>query len=415
MQKQKKCDKWKDYIGIKNSIVFCSALGGVLGALVGIPVGGAICGGVMGTNAQDGLRSLVDWFVGPSGEETKKYNFYKKYEEKYLEYAKDHANNNNVNVDFKHSKDRLLSGIQTEIGKCYEKYCNSNNDETNIDIDEIISENIKIEHPVLENLPERTFLDKIGDTCKDAIKVIGDAFFGTGNKGRVVKRVEEIAPNKHISTDMDSEGIELMHALYKKIKYQRKIEINFVNKCSREQSNENSNFQSDKLYLSRDMFGKVYKLFTNRKFEKEKMPTEDNLKLFYETYKLLFGDLRNQSFLKDFSNRRNFSLEEDTFSLKEMPPMKWQVKKMMVNGKQCSTKDDVPCITKTLEYFFADISKHIQENQDKCLKGNTKLQTNADINGPYDKTKKQSNNLDSSLNTSTTSRGSSDSYETCFF
>ena len=71
-KKEKKCENWKNFIDIKKSIVFCSALGGILGALVGFPAGGAVCGGVMGTNAQESLRSLVDWFVGPSEDDKKK-------------------------------------------------------------------------------------------------------------------------------------------------------------------------------------------------------------------------------------------------------------------------------------------------------------------------------------------------------
>ncbi|MBQ7552273.1 MAG: hypothetical protein IJT15_02400 [Rickettsiales bacterium] len=74
-EKEKKCKRWKDFIDIKKSIVFCSALGGILGALVGIPAGGAVCGGVMGTNAQDSLKSLVDWLVGPSEDDKKNTNF----------------------------------------------------------------------------------------------------------------------------------------------------------------------------------------------------------------------------------------------------------------------------------------------------------------------------------------------------
>lgn len=413
-KKEEKCKKWKDFIDIKKSIVFCSALGGILGALVGMPAGGAVCGGVMGTNAQDGLKSLVDWFVGPSEDDKKKYEFYKKYEDEYLSCARRHADNNDKNVNFKKSEDNLLSSIQREIEECYKKYCRSNNDETDNDIDKIISENIKKNHPVLKNLPERSWWNKIGDTCKDTIKVIGNAFFGT-DKGKVVKSLEEIVPDKHISTYMDPKDREFMGVLYEKIRNKQEIKINFVDKCSQEQNDENSNTKSDTLYLSREMFKKVYKVFTDTKFEKEKMPTETNLSLFDKTYTLLFGDLFDQNFTKDFL-KKDFSLEKDRFSLKAMPQMKWTVKKKTANGKPCTTKNKTPCTTKTLEYFFADISRHIQHNQDKCLTGNTKSpreKTNAI--SQYDKANKESNNSSSSINTSITSRKSLEVSKNSFF
>ena len=72
---------------------------------------------------------------------------------------------------------------------------------------------------------------------------------------------------------------------------------------------------------------------------------------------------------------------------------------MMVNGKPYTTKNERPSATKTLEYFFADISKHIQKNKNKCLKGNTKSpieKTNAI--SQYNKANKESNNSRSSIN-----------------
>lgn len=406
-KKEEKCKKWKDFIDIKKSIVFCSALGGILGALVGMPAGGAVCGGVMGTNAQDGLKSLVDWFIGPSEDDKKKYEFYKQYEKTYLLYAKEYAGKNNVEVDFNKSEGKLLLEIQKEIESCYNSYCNLNEDDTDIGMDEIINKNIKQQHQEFKNLSERNLLDSIGDACKDMFKNVSNALFNTG-KGKVVNSLKQIVPNKHISHDMDQKDKNFMRDLYEKIRHKQEIKINFVDKCSPEQNNENSNTKSDTLYLSREMFKKVYKVFTNTKFEKEKMPTKDNLDLFYQTNKLLFGDLFDKNFKKDFL-KKDFSLEKDFFSLKAMPQMKWKVKKMTVNGKPCTMKNEQPCTTKTLEYFFADISKHIQRNQGECLIGNTKStreKTNAI--SQYDKAKKESNNSSSSINTSITSRKSSE-------
>ena len=359
-KKEEKCKKWKNFIDIKKSIVFCSALGGILGALVGIPAGGAVCGGVMGTNAQDSLKSLVDWFIGPSEDDKKKYDFYKRYEDKYLSYAREYAGNNNANVNFDKSKEKLLLGIQEEIESCYNSYCHPNeDDDTEIDMDEIINKNIN-----------------------------------TG-KGKVVNSLKQIAPDEHISTDMNQEDKNFMHDLYEKIKSHKEIKITFVDKCSPEQNNKNRDTKSDTLYLSRDMFKKVYKVFTNTRFEKEKMPTEDNLYLFYQTHNLLFGNMLDGSFRKDFVNKKNFSLEEDTFSLKKIPHMKWKVKKMMVNER--------PSATKTLEYFFADISNYIRKNKDKGLTGDTKsTRENISVQNLGDKygnfAEKQFNNLKSSVN-----------------
>ena len=391
-KKEEKCKKWKNFIDIKKSIVFCSALGGILGALVGIPAGGAVCGGVMGTNAQDSLKSLVDWFIGPSEDDKKKYDFYKRYEDKYLSYAREYAGNNNANVNFDKSKEKLLLGIQEEIESCYNSYCHPNeDDDTEIDMDEIINKNIKQWHPEFKNLSDRNFLDNISDMCKDVFKNVSNALFNTG-KGKVVNSLKQIAPDEHISTDMNQEDKNFMHDLYEKIKSHKEIKITFVDKCSPEQNNKNRDTKSDTLYLSRDMFKKVYKVFTNTRFEKEKMPTEVNLNLFYQTHNLLFGNMLDGSFRKDFVNKKNFSLEEDTFSLKKIPHMKWKVKKMMVNER--------PSATKTLEYFFADISNYIRKNKDKGLTGDTKStreKTNA--TSQYNKANRQSNNLSSSINT----------------
>ena len=400
-EKEKKCKEWKDFIDIKKSIVFCSALGGILGALVGIPAGGAVCGGVMGTNAQNGLRSLVDWFIGPSEEDKKKYEFYKKYEGIYSLYLKEYAEKNDQNIDFDKSINNLLLEIQTEIESCYNKYCKLNKDEMEINMDKIINEDIKQQHKEFKNLSDRDIFDRISDVCNDAFKTVSNFFLKTG-KGKVVKSLKQIVPNKHISTDMDPKDRQFMYDLYEKIKDKQEIKINFVEKCSQEQNNENRNTKSDTLYLSRDMFKKIYKVFTNTKFEKEKMPTTTNLGIFGETYTLLFGDLFNENFRKDFIEN-NFSLEKDLFSLKAMPQMKWKVKKMMVNGKPYTTKNERPSATKTLEYFFADISKHIQKNKNKCLKGNTKSpigKPSAIIPGnKYNyKYNKELNNSNSSIN-----------------
>ena len=355
-QKEAKCKRWKDFIDIKKSIVFCSALGGILGSFVGMPVGGAVFGGVMGTNAKDSLMSLVDYFVGPSEEDKKKYEFYKKYEDKYLSYTKEYADNNNQKVDFDKSHGPLLSHIQKEIETCYN---NLNKDETDGDFDKIIDENIKKQHKAFKNLSDRNLFSRISETCKDVVKKIGNFCFNT-DKGKVVKRLEEIVPDKHISTYMDKKDKKIMFNLYEKIRSHQEIKINFVDKCSQEQSNENSNFNSDTLYLSREIFEKVYKVFTETKFEKEKMPTQTHLNLFTQTYTLLFGEFWNKSFLKAF-NGPDFSREKDIFSLEKIPQMKWKVKKRIVDGKSCTTK--------TLEYFFADISNYIQDHKYQGLKG----------------------------------------------
>ena len=401
-EKEKKCKKWKNFIDIKKSIVFCSALGGILGALVGIPAGGAVCGGVMGTNAQDSLKSLVDWFIGPSEDDKKKYDFYKRYEDKYLSYAREYAGNNNANVNFDKSKEKLLLGIQEEIESCYNSYCHPNeDDDTEIDMDEIINKNIKQLHKEFKNLSDRNLLDSISDMCRDVVKDFSNLFFKTG-KGKIVNSLKQIVSDKHISTDMNQEDKNFMHDLYEKIKSHKEIKITFVDKCSPEQNNKNRDTKSDTLYLSRDMFKKVYKVFTNTRFEKEKMPTEDNLYLFYQTHNLLFGNMLDGSFRKDFVNKKNFSLEEDTFSLKKIPHMKWKVKKMMVNER--------PSATKTLEYFFADISNYIRKNKDKGLTGDTKsTRENIGVQNLGDKygnfAEKQFNNLKSSVNKKT-SKGS---------
>ena len=403
-EKEKKCENWKNFIDIKKSIVFCSALGGILGALVGMPAGGAVCGGVMGTNAQESLRSLVDWFVGPSEDDKKKYEFYTKYEDEYLSYAKTHADNNGQKVDFKNSEKYLLSGIQGEIEECYKEYCKLNKDKTYIDINNMIGKNIKKNHPVLKNVPERKWWNKIGDTCKDLVNGISNVVFGT-DKGKVVKSLEEIVPNKHISTYMDPKDREFMGVLYEKIRHKQEITINFVDKCSPEQNNENSNTKSDTLYLSRDMFSRLYRVFYSTKFEKEKMPTKTNLSLFDKTYTLLFGATWDASFLKAF-RRPDFSREKDIFPLNAMSPMKWKVKKRTVNGESCSTKNEKPCTTKTLEYFFADISNYIQDNKGKCLTGNTKSPVSILGNKYGNNVNKKFDNSSSSINTSITSRKS---------
>ena len=356
-QKEAKCKRWKDFIDIKKSIVFCSALGGILGSFVGMPVGGAVFGGVMGTNAKDSLMSLVDYFVGPSEEDKKKYEFYKKYEDKYLSYTKEYAGNNNQEVNFDKSHGPLLSHIQKEIETCYN---NLNKDEMDGDFDKIIDENIKKQHKVFKNLPDRNFFSRISETCKDMVKKIGNFCFKT-DKGKVVKRLEEIVPDKHISPDMDPKDKAFMYDLYKKIRSYQEIKINFVDNCSEKQSDENRNTKSDTLYLSRDMFSRLYRVFVDTKFEKEKMPTEDNIKLFIKTHKFVCGNLLDEKFLHVFCKKNNFSPEKDLFSLKRIPQMKWEVKKMIVNGKSCPTK--------TLEYFFADISKYIQDYKHQGLKG----------------------------------------------
>ena len=204
-EKEKKCKKWKNFIDIKKSIVFCSVLGGILGALVGIPAGGAVCGGVMGTNAQDSLQSLVDWFVGQSEDDKKgnpvdyyylykkKYDFYKKYEDKYLSYVKECARENNRNVNFDKSPGLLLD-IQKEIETCYNSYCNLNEDEIDIDTDKIINENIKQQHPEFKNLSDRNWCSSIGDVCQDILKNVGNFFFKTG-KGESVKSLKQIPIN----------------------------------------------------------------------------------------------------------------------------------------------------------------------------------------------------------------------------
>ncbi|MBQ7552274.1 MAG: hypothetical protein IJT15_02405 [Rickettsiales bacterium] len=322
-----------------------------------------------------------------------------------MSYVKEYAGKNNEDVDFGKSAGNLLSEIQEEIESCYNNYCKLNKDDMDIDSGKIINENIKQRNQELKNLSDRDWYSSISDTCKDVLKNVGSFFLKTG-KGKVVKSFKQIVPNKHISPNMDPKDQQFMFNLYEKIRHKQEIKINFVDKCSQEQSDKNRDTNSDTLYLSREMFEKVYKVFTKTKFEKEKMPTQTHLNLFTQTYTLLFGETWNTSFLKAF-NKPDFSREKDIFSLEEIPQMKWKVKKMMVNGKLRSTKNETTCTTKTLEYFFADISNYIQDHRYQGLKGNTKStreKTNAIIQ--YNKINKESNNSRSSINTSITSRKS---------
>ena len=82
----------------------------------------------------------------------------------------------------------------------------------------------------------------------------------------------------------------------------------------------------------------------------------------------------------------------------------------MVNGKPYTTKNERPSATKTLEYFFADISNYIRKNKDKGLTGDTKsTRENISVQNLGDKygnfAEKQFNNLKSSVNKKT-SKGS---------
>ena len=160
---------WKSLASLGTTTFIGSVCGAFCGSLIGAPFAGVCVGGCLGWPLKYQVHRFIDWAFSANDKEEKKYNFYKMYEDLYIQECKKIASSE---IDVENSKDNLLEKIQSEISKCYDTFMKIGNK----DMGDVIVKSIQENHPNFCNIRKKSGFEKVANSIVNTIGAVKDGF-----------------------------------------------------------------------------------------------------------------------------------------------------------------------------------------------------------------------------------------------